>query len=58
MHGGFWSFMANFNINKAGFAIAGLFALVWVVAVLYWKLGRVEARWVSQASPVEAGELS
>ena len=29
IHGGFWDFMANFNINKAGFAIAVLFVAVW-----------------------------
>ena len=45
LHGGFWDFMANFNINKAGFAIAGLFVVVWVLAIGYWKAGRVEARW-------------
>ncbi|HEX4701314.1 MAG TPA: HoxN/HupN/NixA family nickel/cobalt transporter, partial [Pseudonocardiaceae bacterium] len=45
LHGGFWEFMSDFDINKAGFAIAGLFVVVWVVAVAYWRLGRVEARW-------------
>ena len=25
IHGGPWDFMANFDINKAGFVIAGLF---------------------------------
>jgi len=48
IHGGFWDFMANFNINKAGFAIAGLFVVVWAVAIAYWRLGKVEARWALQ----------
>ncbi len=47
IHGGFWDFMANFNINKAGFAIAGLFVVVWAVAIGYWRLAKVEARWVA-----------
>jgi high-affinity nickel-transport protein len=43
--GAFWTFMANFNINKAGFVIAGLFAATWIVALLFWRFGNVEARW-------------
>jgi high-affinity nickel-transport protein len=45
LHGGFWDLMANFNINIAGFCIAGLFILVWAVALTYWRFGHVEARW-------------
>jgi high-affinity nickel-transport protein len=48
IHGGFWDFMANFNINKAGFAIAGLFVAVWAIAITYWKIARVETRWAVQ----------
>jgi high-affinity nickel-transport protein len=51
--GGFWDAMANFNINVAGFCIAGLFVLVWAVALTYWRVGRVEARW-SAAVPAGA----
>ncbi|MHB1536032.1 MAG: Nickel transporter NicT [Acidimicrobiales bacterium] len=43
IHSGFWNFMTGFNINRAGFAIAALFVIVWVVAVAYWRLGDVEA---------------
>ena len=50
--GGFWDLMANFNINKAGFATAGLFVGVWAVAIGYWKIGRVETRW---AGPWSSG---
>ena len=45
LHGPFWSFMANFDINRAGFVIAGLFVFVWIAAVAYWKLGKLESRW-------------
>jgi high-affinity nickel-transport protein len=45
LSGGFWSVMANFNINVAGFCIAGLFILVWAVALSYWRMGNVEAKW-------------
>ncbi|MGH8994616.1 MAG: HoxN/HupN/NixA family nickel/cobalt transporter [Acidimicrobiales bacterium] len=51
VHGGFWGFMANFDINRAGFAIAGLFVVVWLSAIAYWKLGKVERRWAADARP-------
>jgi high-affinity nickel-transport protein len=57
--------MSNFNINLAGFCIAGLFVLVWTVALIYWRVGNVEERWsasVPQApavpAPPEAGQES
>jgi high-affinity nickel-transport protein len=50
LSGGFWSLMANFNINIAGFCIAALFVLVWAAALAYWKLGNVEERWTSQTA--------
>jgi nickel/cobalt transporter (NiCoT) family protein len=45
LNGGLWDFMANFDINKAGFAIAGLFAATWVIALAFWRFGKVESRW-------------
>jgi nickel/cobalt transporter (NiCoT) family protein len=55
LRGAFWSLMANFNINAAGFCIAGLFVAVWAVALSYWKWGNVEARWTAgvTADPAE-----
>jgi nickel/cobalt transporter (NiCoT) family protein len=54
LHGAFWNAMANFNINVAGFCIAGLFITVWAVALVYWRLGNVEARWSSSVPAVPA----
>ncbi len=45
LHGAFWSAMAGFNTNIAGFCIAGMFVVVWAVALAYWRWGNVEARW-------------
>jgi nickel/cobalt transporter (NiCoT) family protein len=45
LHGSFWNVMATFNINLAGLCIAGMFVLVWIIALAYWKWGKVEARW-------------
>ena len=51
IRGGIWDFMANFDINRAGFMIAGLFVVVWVMAVAYWKLAKLEDRWAPSARP-------
>jgi high-affinity nickel-transport protein len=40
----FWNFVRGFNINEAGFAIVGLFVVTWAMALLYWRLARVEER--------------
>lgn len=40
----FWIFMAGFNINRAGFAVAGQFGVVWAIALGYWCFGQVEKR--------------
>src|ERR1700729_2132456 len=54
LHGAFWDTMANFNINVAGFCIAGLFVAVWAVALIYWRVGDVEARWSSNVATAPA----
>jgi len=54
LNGGFWNLMANFNINVAGFCIAGLFIGVWAVALTYWRVGNVEDRWSSAVPAVAA----
>ena len=43
----FWDFVRRFNINAAGFVIVGLFVATWAVALVYWRLARVEERWGS-----------
>jgi high-affinity nickel-transport protein len=48
--GGFWDYASNFNINRAGFVIVGLFIGIWVVALLIWRFGRIEDRWKAAQS--------
>jgi high-affinity nickel-transport protein len=50
IHGGFWDFMAAFDINRAGFAIAGLFVLVWAAAIAYWRVAKLDQRWTPAAA--------
>jgi high-affinity nickel-transport protein len=51
--GGFWQYMANFNINAAGYFIVGLFIVTWLGAMAYWKLGNVEERWGSRLQAID-----
>jgi high-affinity nickel-transport protein len=40
-----WSWLANFNINTAGFVIVGVFILTWIVALGIWRWGHIEQKW-------------
>jgi nickel/cobalt transporter (NiCoT) family protein len=48
IHGGFWDFMENFNINTAGFVIVGMFVLTWAVALAIWKYAHIEEKWTAR----------
>jgi high-affinity nickel-transport protein len=39
--------IANINLDYAGYAIAGLFVVSWLVALPIWRFGRIEERWSS-----------
>ncbi len=54
LHGWLGDYMANFDINKAGFIIAGLFVVVWALALAIWRFGRIEARWDAAAATTRA----
>ncbi|HXZ78062.1 MAG TPA: HoxN/HupN/NixA family nickel/cobalt transporter [Streptosporangiaceae bacterium] len=51
LEGPFWDFAASFDVNKAGFTIAGLFVAVWAAAVVIWRFGRIESRWEAGIPP-------
>jgi nickel/cobalt transporter (NiCoT) family protein len=55
-HTGFWNYMANFNINTAGFVIVGMFILTWTVALGFWKYGHVEERWSARLQPAATAD--
>jgi nickel/cobalt transporter (NiCoT) family protein len=58
LSGGFWNWMADFDINKAGFVIVGMFVLTWVTALLIWKYGNIEAKWTANLSQeTDAGQF-
>ncbi len=43
--GGFWTFMGNFDINKAGFVVVCVLVLTWTVALAVWHFGKIEQKW-------------
>ena len=48
--GGFWGFLQGFDMNRAGFVIAGVFVVTWVVALAVWHFGDIERKWEHQAA--------
>ncbi len=55
IHGSFWDFMENFNINTAGFVIVAMFILTWASAICIWKIGHVEEKWSARLQAGDAG---
>ena len=54
---GFWGFMANFNINTAGFVIVGMFVVTWLAALLVWRYGEIEKKWSARLQPATPGGI-
>ncbi|MBE7191682.1 MAG: HoxN/HupN/NixA family nickel/cobalt transporter [Gordonia polyisoprenivorans] len=43
--GPFWDDVSGIDLNIVGYAIVGLFIVTWLVAVVIWRVGRIEQRW-------------
>ena len=58
LNGGFWEYCKSFNLNSAGYFIVGAFVVVWSIALLLWKYGKVEERWhnTAHAAQMARGE--
>ena len=50
-------FMANFDINTAGFVIVGMFILTWLAALIVWRYGQIEKKWTARLQPASAGGM-
>jgi high-affinity nickel-transport protein len=50
LNGSFWDYMQNFNINRAGFIVVGIFVVTWIVALSIWHFGEIERKWELQAA--------
>jgi high-affinity nickel-transport protein len=49
LHGGIWSAAGSVDLNAVGYAVVGLFAVTWALAVVIWRVGRIEERWALPA---------
>ena len=54
--GGFWAFIANFNINTAGFIIVGIFVVTWIIALSIWRFGQIEQTMGPAAAKANAND--
>lgn len=45
LHGPFWGWITGLDLNTAGFVVVGIFVVTWAVALLVWRLGRIEEKW-------------
>ena len=49
LSGGFWNYANDFNLNSAGYIIVAGFVVVWSIALLIWRYGKIEERWHDKA---------
>ncbi|MFF3908292.1 HoxN/HupN/NixA family nickel/cobalt transporter [Streptomyces sp. NPDC001848] len=47
LHGAFWDWIAGVDLNTLGFVIVGLFFATWALALVVWKVGRIEEKWTA-----------
>jgi high-affinity nickel-transport protein len=45
VNGSVSDWLQNFNINRAGFIIVGMFVGTWVLALAVWRFARIEEKW-------------
>jgi high-affinity nickel-transport protein len=48
LRGGVWGWLENVDLNALGFLIVGLFVGTWALALLVWRVGRIEERWTAR----------
>ncbi|GHC96540.1 hypothetical protein GCM10010313_02950 [Streptomyces violarus] len=41
------------DLNILGYAVVALFVATWVVALLVWRLGRIEEKWTTSLLPAD-----
>jgi nickel/cobalt transporter (NiCoT) family protein len=58
LHGMFWGWVGGLDLNAVGFVIVGLFVLTWVIALVVWKVGRIEEKWTTGRSVGVSGRAA
>ncbi|MEU3352455.1 HoxN/HupN/NixA family nickel/cobalt transporter [Streptomyces sp. NPDC037389] len=54
LHGPFWDWIGGLDLNTVGFVIVGLFFATWVLALVIWKVARIEEKWTADVKSVPA----
>ena len=52
--GSFWNWFEHVDINFLGFAIVAMFIVTWAIALLIWRLARIEERWSAHLQDTSA----
>jgi nickel/cobalt transporter (NiCoT) family protein len=54
LSGGFWDWLADLDLNMAGFIMTGVILVIWLGALAFWKFGKVEQRWSAALQKADA----
>lgn len=52
--GRFWDWLAGLDLNTVGFAVVGMFVAAWAIALLVWRYGRIEEKFVHPTTEAES----
>ncbi len=45
LSGGFWAWLQRLDLGTLGYAVVGVFLVMWAMSVSIWKLCRIDQRW-------------
>ncbi|SPM27553.1 High-affinity nickel permease [Mycobacterium terramassiliense] len=45
--GPFWRWLGGLDLNTVGFVVVGIFVATWALALLVWRVARIEEKWNS-----------
>jgi nickel/cobalt transporter (NiCoT) family protein len=51
LSGSFWDWLNGLDFETLGYAVVGLFVVMWAMSVSIWKLRRIEERWAGERLP-------
>ena len=58
LSGSFWRGLESIDINSLGLVIVATFVATWVIALLIWRLGRIEERWSAHLEDPRSAAIS
>lgn len=55
LHGAFWDWVSGLDLNAVGYVIVALFVATWAIALLVWKVARIEEKWTAGLADGQGG---